>query len=466
IGMQQEPTGLDPTQDATAAIEAILSHNVIESLTSLDSKGQVMPGLAESWTVSPDGTRYVFRLIGNAAFHNGRPLAAEDVKFSFERAMAADSTNPEKARFQKIAEVKAPDPRSVEITLKKPDNLFLFYLSSGKAAVFPKEALADFKTKPMGSGPYRFERWTKGESIVLVRNDAHRDAAKARMRQVTFRFIQDPNAAVAALLSGSLDAFPTVPAPETLAQFKTDIRFKVESGSTEGEVILALNNGKAPFNDIRVRRAIAHAIDRKSIIDGAMFGYGTPIGSHFPPHNPYYVDLTGRYPHDIAKSKALLAEAGHPGGFDASIKLPPFPYARRSGEIIAAQLAAVGIRLKIEAVEWAQWIGPVFREGQYDMTVIAHVSPWDIDNYAKGPSYYYRYHNPQFDALLERITASIDPATTKALYQDAQRFIAEESVHAFLFQLANAGVYRAGLAGYWVDVPAPYQPLIGWRWTN
>lgn len=466
IGLQQEPTGLDLTSDATASIEGIVTTNIVETLTTLDEQGNARAFLARSWTISPDGKTYEFDLIANARFSNGRALDSADVKFSLERAIAPDSTNPNKATLSNIEKIETPTAHKVVLTLKKPDNVFLFRLASGKAGVFAKETLETLKTAPVGSGVYKFTSWTKGDRLVLTRDDAHRDAAKAKMRQVTFRFIADPNAAVAALLAGDIDAFPTIPAPETLAQFKADNRFVVAVGSTEGEVILAFNNSKAPFNDIRVRRAISHLIDRKAIIDGAMFGYGTPIGSHFPPHNPHYVDLTGAYPLDAARAKVLLAEAGHASGFEASLKMPPFPYARRSGEILASQLAKGGIRVKLEPVEWAQWIGPVFREGQYDMTVVAHTSPHDLDNYAKGPSYYYRYDSADFRALFDRLSASVDPTETKRLYADAQRKIADDAVHGFLFQLPQTGVYKAGLAGYWKNSPGASGPLSALAWTR
>ncbi len=151
------------------------------------------------------------------------------------------------------------------------------------------------------------------------------------------------------------------PAAETLEQFKSDPRFQVIVGNTEGKTILAMNNGKKPFDNIKVREAVAHAINRKEIIDGAMFGYGTPIGTHFSPQNPDYVDLTGQSNYDPEKSKALLKEAGYPNGFTVSLKLPPPPYARKGGEIIAAELAKVGIKAEISNVEWAQWLEQVFK---------------------------------------------------------------------------------------------------------
>ncbi len=133
-------------------------------------------------------------------------------------------------------------------------------------------------------------------------------------------------------------------------------------GTTEGKTILALNNARKPFDDIRVRRALAYAIDRKALIDGAQSGYGKPIGSHYVPTDPGYVDLTGVYPYDPAKAKALLAEAGVKPGTEITIMLPPPTYARRGGEVIAAMLEQVGIKAKLVPIEWAQWLDQVFKQ--------------------------------------------------------------------------------------------------------
>src|SRR5260221_13355037 len=170
-------------------------------------------------------------------------------------------------------------------------------------------------------------------------------------------------------MAGDVGVFGNYPAPESFAQFAADPRFAVFVGTTEGETILSLNNRRPPLNNLLVRRAVAYALDRHAIIDGAMYGYGTPIGSHFPPRNPAYVDLTGVYPHDVAKAKALLATAGYAHGFSVTLKLPPPSYARRGGEIVAAELAQIGIRVAIENLEWAQWLVQVFTRHDFDTSI-------------------------------------------------------------------------------------------------
>ena len=466
LGMQDEPPVLDPTQNAAAAIDVIFSVNVYESLTRIGEDGTVKPGLATSWTVAEDGKAYTFKLPKGVVFDNGEKLTSETVKWSFERAGAANSTNPTKRHFGAIAAIETPDPETVVLRLKQPSSLFLSYMASGGAAIFDPKSAEGNKSNPVGTGPYKFKQWVKGDRVVLEKSPTYRDQSKATIRQATFKFVPDAAAQVPALLAGDIDAFGTIGATETLDRFKADPRFQVIIGSTEGEVPLILNNNKKPFDDIRVRRAVNHAIERKSIIDGATSGYGLPIGSHFPPHHPWYVDLTNRYPHDIAKAKELLKEAGYPNGIEINIKPPPFAYARRSAEIVAAQLSEAGIRVKIEPVEWAQWLDVVYKQKNYDMTVVAHVSPWDQDNYTRGLDYYYGYKSDAMDALMKSALVESDEAKRKGLYEQIQRKISDDAVHAFMFQLPRTGVYAAKLRGFWKSAPVSVTDLAAFRWVD
>jgi peptide/nickel transport system substrate-binding protein len=465
VGLQQEPTVLDPTADATASIDYIFSHNVFESLVSVTEAGESVPDLAKSWEVAEDGLTYTFTLHEGVKFHDGSDFDSADVTYSFARAMAEDSVNPSKDIFEPIESVEAPDPTTVVIKLKQRDAFFLFGMAQGDASIISEGTEEANKTAPIGTGPYKFDGWTRGDRLTLVKNPDHRDAADVAMEKITFRFIADPAASVAALLADELDAFPGMPAPEVLEQFEADPRFKVVNGTTEGEVILAMNNSQPPFNDIRVRRALSHALDRKAIIDGAMYGYATPIGSFLAPHHKSYVDLTGRYPLDLDAAKALLAEAGYADGLEVTMRLPPFPYARRSGEIIQSQLAKVGIDAKIENVEWGFWISDVYKQKAYDLTIIAHTSPNDMGNFARGPKYFYGYDNAEFNALWESIRTEPNPEKLDALLKDGQRFLAEDAVHGFLFQLPRLGVFKTGLSGYWTSAPVLFEPFKNWRWN-
>lgn len=460
IGLQQEPTNLDPTADATASIDGMLSHNVYESLTTVNESGEVLPALAESWTVSDDGLTYTFKLAKGVKYHDGTEFDSADVLFSFNRAMAEDSVNPTKAIYKPIESVTAADSHTVVIKLTKKDAFFLFNLAKGDASIVAEESSETNNATPVGTGPFRFDSWTRGDRLTLVKNADWRGAGGVAMEMVEFRFISDAAAASAAMLAEEIDAFPGFPAPELLEQFQADPRFRVEIGSTEGEVILAFNNAKAPLDNIEVRRAISYAIDRDEIIDGAMYGKATPIGSFYPPHGAAYVDLTGAYAHDTAKAKAMLEAAGV-AGTSLTLRAPPFPYATRSAEIVQAQLAEAGVDVKVENVEWGFWIDEVYKKKNYDMTIIAHTSPNDMGNFARGPKYFYGYDDAKFNDLWASIVAEADPVKRAALLQEGQRYLTDQAVHGFLFQLPRLGVLKAGVHGFWKSAPVLYQPLAG-----
>ena len=464
IGLQLEPPHLDPTSAAAGAIDQVLYANVFEGLTRFGPDGSVQPGLAASWTISDDGLSYTFQLRDGVTFHDGTTFEASDVVFSLDRARAEDSTNAQKALFAGIEGVEALGDSSVRIDLAAPQGNFLFNLAWGDAVMVAPESIGDIKNLPIGTGAFRFEQWRRGDQVSLTRN-ADYWGEPASLEAATFKFISEPTAAYAAMLAGDIDAFYSYPAPENLAQFERDPRFTVLSGNTEGETILAMNNQQAPFDDIRVRKAVSHAIDRQAIIDGAMFGYGTPIGTHFAPHNPDYVDLTAIAAFDPALARDLLAQAGYAEGFSTTLKLPPPSYARRGGEIIAAQLREVGIEAEISFLEWAQWLEQVFRGYDYGLTIVSHTEPMDINIYAR-PDYYFQYDNPDFQALIETLAVESDPAARSALLAQAQTTIAEDFVNGYLFQLALTSVVDAKLQGIWKDAPTQAVDLTGVRWAD
>ncbi|HEY3636138.1 MAG TPA: ABC transporter substrate-binding protein [Caldimonas sp.] len=453
LGMVLEPApGLDPTTAAAAAIGEVVHMSVLEGLTKINMDGKVTPLLAESWTIDPDGRVYTFKLKKGVKFHDGEAFDASDVKFSFERAKAPDSTNKaKKAVFDNIARIDTPDPSTVIVVLNNADGNFLFRMGENTAVILDPKSAPTTATRPIGTGPFKFDNWAKGSSITLVKNDQFRDAAKIPMKKVTFRFINDPAAQVAALLAGDIDGMPRFGALESLKQFQSDPRFSVAVGGTEGKTIMTINNKKKPFDDVRVRRALAAAIDRKAIIDGAQEGYGTPIGSHMVPSDAGYVDLTGVNPYDPEKAKALLKEAGVQAPLNVTLTLPPPAYARKGGEIIAAQLAKVGVVAKIENVEWAQWLSGAFK-GNFDLTVISHVEPLDFDRYG-DPSYYYGYDSKAFRDLLTGYNTTTDQKARLKILGDIQRQLATDSVNAYLFQLPQFAVANKHLKGLWSSSP-------------
>lgn len=457
-----EPPILDPSAGAAAAIREVTYLNIFEGLVAFDRDGKIVPRLAESFTSSTDGLKHTFRLRRNAAFHDGTPLTSADVKFSFERAVAPDSKNAQKWIFEPIAAIATPAPDVVEITLKRFAGDFVEGLAWGDAVIFSQKSVLKAATAPVGTGPYKFTNWTRGDRLNLERNDAWW-GGKAAITRATFRFIADPQAQVSALLSGDCDAFTNLGAQESVARLKSDPKLVVTVGRTEGETIVAMNNSKPPLNDVRVRRAIAHAIDRNLVNEGAISGTGTPIGSHFSPNHAAYIDLTGESKYDPARAKALLDEAGFAKGLTLSLRLPPPAYARRGGEIVAAMLKEVGIAVNIEPVEWPQWLERVFRNKDYDLTIVSHVEPMDIGIYARD-NYYFAYNSPALKAALETTKTARSAAERNAAFQAAQRQIARDQVNVFLFMLPKVTVTKKGLAGMWPNWPAPANPLAELKW--
>jgi peptide/nickel transport system substrate-binding protein len=464
VALQLEPPHLDPTSAAAGAIDSVLYSNVFEGLTRFMGDGSVVPGLAESWEISEDGLTYTFTLHDGVTFHDGTTMDADDVKFSLDRIGAEDSANAQKALYAAISEVNVIDPMTVEIKLSEPNGNMIFNLAWGDAVIVAPESIEGIKQMPIGTGAFKFDNWTQGDKIELSRNPDYW-GTPANLSKATFKFISDPTAAFAAMMAEDVDAFSGFPAPENLPQFAADPRFQVLKGNTEGETILAMNNKKPPLDNVKVREAIAHAIDRQAIIDGAMFGYGTPIGTHFAPHHPDYVDLLSNSPHDPDKARALLAEAGFADGFTTTLKLPPPSYARRGGEIIASQLREVGIETEITNLEWAQWIEEVFTNKDFGLSIVSHTEPMDIGIYA-NPEYYFQYDNPDFQALMETLNATTDPAMRSELLGQAQTIISEDYVNGYLFELAVATVAKAGIEGLWVNQPTAAVDLTGVSWSN
>jgi len=253
--------------------------------------------------------------------------------------------------------------------------------------------------------------------------------------------------------------------PRSVAQFKGQPRYQVVVSGSRAKTLLAMNNGRKPLTDVRVRRAIAAAIDRKAVIQGAAEGYGVPIGSHYVPGAFGYVDTTGINPYDPAKAKSLLEEAGIRTPLELTMTLPPPPYARQGGEIIAEQLAQVGIVAKLQNVEWAQWLSGTYGNKNYDLTIISHVEPFDLGNFAK-PDYYWQYHSDAFNALFDKIQHTARPAERARLLGEAQRLIATDCVHAFLYQPQWVTVANKRVRGLWKDMPIFVNDLSALSWAS
>ena len=463
VQQSTEPPGLDLTATPASATAGVVFYNVQEALVKVDKTGKIVPWLAERWHTS-DNKNYTFFLKKGVRFHNGRELKAADVKYVIDRAMNPETKHPYPRYYASIGDIVVKDDYTITVVLKETNPNFLQNMARQGSVIYPKEAVDTMKSQPVGTGPFTVADWVRGDRIVLKRNPEYHVKGLPKIERVTFRFIKDPNAVKAALEAGDIDVSLFGLGPEHAAALRKDARLQVIVGDTTNDVIMAMNNSRKPFTDVRVRRAVTHAIDKADILKGAMFGMGKILGSSVDPLNPYYVDLANAVPHDPAKAKKLLAEAGYANGFETVLRVSPeYYYTVRSGEIIADQLKKVGIRVKIEQIEWSQWLSRVFREADYDLTIIGHAESWDIANYA-NPKYYFRYDSAKFQNLFKQSEMTLDDRARKDQYVQMQKLLVEDAPVVFLYMHPRLAVAKKGVEGLWKDLPVPSADLseVGW----
>jgi len=231
-------------------------------------------------------------------------------------------------------------------------------------------------------------------------------------------------------------------------------------------MVAGMNNAKKPFNDARVRQALMMATDRQAIIDATSEGLGTPIGSHFSPSDTGYEDLTNIWPYDPVKAKKLLAEAGYPNGFTFTMKMPTRTYAERAAEIMQAYYAMIGVTMILESSEFpAKWVQDVFKDSNYDMTIVGHAEPLDISIYARHP-YYFNYHNPKFDKTIAEISNTTTEVERIAGYKKSQEILAQDVPALFLYAFPKIGVWKKGLQGMWKNQPVPSNDITDAFWSE
>lgn len=444
VGLVAEPANLDFTKTDGAAIPQALLYNVYEGLVKLNNDGSVIPDLAKSWKVSADRLTYTFDLVEGAKFSNGQAFTAEDAAFSINR-VKTDWTISLKKAMDVVQEVKAVSATQLQVTLSKPSNDWLYRMTTRIGAMFSKTGVDKLATDPIGTGPYTLKKWNRGDSISMQRNDSYW-GKKPFFQTVNLKYFKDPTALNNALLTGTINVIGTVQAPESLTQFTGNPKYDVIEGTTNGEAVLSFNNGKAPFTDKRVRQAVRYAIDHKALMDTCWAGRGTLIGSMVPPTDPWYEDLSGLYPHDVAKAKSLLAEAGK-AGVTLRLRVPTLPYAVSCGQVVKSQLEQAGFKVNLDQLEFpAAWLTTVFKNADYDMSIVAHVEPRDASAVFGNPDYYTRYTNPAFQQAL----AAADQGTAAQQIEEmkkAARLLSEDAAADWLFLLPNLIVADKGITG-------------------
>jgi peptide/nickel transport system substrate-binding protein len=370
LGLVAEPASLDFTKTDGAAIPQALLVNVYEGLVKLDQDGKIVPALAASWKVSDDHKTYTFELTDKAKFSNGAAFTADDAVFSINR-VKTDWTTSLKAAMDVVTEAKAISPTQLQVTLSAPSNDWLYRMTTHIGAMFSKTGVEDLANKPVGTGPYTFTSWNRGDSITLTRNDGYW-GTKPYYQAVVLKYFKDATALNNALLTGTINVVTTVQAPEALGQFTSNAKYQVIEGTTNGEVLLSFNNAQEIFKDKKVRQAVRYGIDHKALMDTCWAGKGTLIGSFVPPTDPWYEDLTGVTALRQGQGDRAARRGGQDGHDAATAGPDPARTLPSCGQVVKAQLGGGRLqgRTRLSWSSRPRGSPTVFKGGDFDMSIV------------------------------------------------------------------------------------------------
>jgi peptide/nickel transport system substrate-binding protein len=467
VAMNVDPPSLDTSQTPSAETARMVFQNVLEGLLGFDADGKIVPRLATSLpTISKDGLNYTFKLRRGVKFHDGSAFDAVDVKAKFERARDPKSGHTSPPYYADITAINTPDPFTVVFQLAKANSNFLYNMARSDSIITPSELVAtkagleSLANKPVGTGPFMVEQWSRGDSLRLARNPNYHVAGLPYLDAVTFRFMgEDQNGKVAALRAGDIDVIGYNVAVELAIGLQKDKNFKVFTGPSSGENTISLNNATKPFNDVRVRRAFTLAMNKKEIVDGAFFGFGTVIGSFNSPGQPYYLDLSKENSYNPERAKQLLREAGYPNGLTVKFTVTnEYPTERKTAEVYAAQLAQIGVNAQIELIPFNTWLTKVFTNKDYEMTIIGHAESFDIDRYARD-GYYFNYTSKEFRDLHNKALLATSQAERTTLYYRMQRLLAKDVPGIWAFSIPYVAAARANVFGWPEKGPLPSLPV-------
>lgn len=449
VGIAQDlEDSLDPHKMVAAGTKEVL-FNVFEGLVKPNTKGELIPAVAESYKISEDGTQYTFTLRKGVKFHNGEPVTAEDVVYSISRCAGLLGEDALVPALSAVKSVEATGEDTVVITLGSANIEFLAYLT---VAVIPKD-YADQATAPVGTGPFRYVSRTPQENIVLERFDDYWGEG-AKVEKVTYKIYENSDALLLALNSGSIDICSHL-LPTQTSQLDSSM-FHIEEGTMNLVQAVYLNNAVEPFNNEKVRQALCYAVNIEEIMDLTADGHGTPVGSSMYPALEKYYDasLADTYSYNPVTAKQLLVEAGYPNGFDMTIKVPSnYQPHMDAAEVVAEELRAVGIRVTIQPVDWSTWLSDVYTARNFEATVVG-VDASNLTARAMLERFsstagnnFINYNNPDYDALYTQAIACTDDARQTALYQQMEKLLADTAANVYLQDLSDMVAVSTKLDG-------------------
>ena len=424
--------------------------NIFEGLVKPNSDGEMIPAVAEKYTLSEDGTTYTFTLREGVKFHNGQTVTAEDVVYSINRCAAVPEgqEKPLVAAFSAVKSVEALDEKTVAVTIAQRDLEFISYMT---AAIIP----ADYEnqdTAPVGTGPFKFVSRTPQQDFVMERFEDYW-GAPAWLDKVTYKICENADALVMNLNGGSIDLCAHLTSAQAS---QLNQNFQVLEGTMNLVQAIYLNNQAKPFDNQLVRQALCYAIDRQGIMDMVADGHGTAVGSSiYPAFTKYFLpELVDKYPHDVAKAKELLAQAGYPDGFDMTISVPNnYQPHMDTAEVVAEQLREAGINVTIQPVEWSTWLDTIYNGRQFQATVVgvdaanmtarAMLERFTSD-YGKN---FINYNNPAYDALFQQAINAQDEATQTDLYKQMETMLADTAANVYIQDLCDLVAMRQDLGG-------------------
>lgn len=468
-----DPGALNPAVTTSGNTHPV-TDQIFNGLVGLDQDLNPVPELAERWDIEDGGRTYRFHLRRGVEWHDGAPFTSADVKFTFEEALLKYHSRTRAALEGAFAGIDTPDPHTVVFRLHRPYGPLLQRLDVVEASIIPQHQYAGHDLlrgeptrRPIGTGPFRFVSYAPGDRIVLERNPSYFRPGLPGVDRLVFQIVPNSSTGVAALESGQIDYIGAVPGPD-IARLRSnpDIAVVAGTGGSGGSVcqdVLIPNLTRAPFNDLRVRRAFAHAIDRRFLVDRVYFGQGKPATGPISHLLSWaYTPDVRQYPHDAAQARRLLDEAGMLPAGDGTRLQVTFTHPanhQRLGQALREQLKAAGILLHLQALDFNAAVEQVFVRKQFDLGfasfcngadpdvgvrrvyVSSNIGPYPFSNGAG-------YRNPRVDRLFDEGAAALDRGARRARYVEIQNILADDVPYFWLIDSEGLRAHRKAFTGF------------------